>query len=58
MTRKSEIPLSEFHQETSELSLSKILAELKSPNRHPKGRALELLAIRLTRLNWISRIGS
>ncbi len=37
-------------KELFERSLSQILADLKSPDRHTRGRALELLAIYLTRL--------
>jgi len=37
-------------KEVFELPLAQILADLKSPNRHVKGKALELLAIYLTRL--------
>ncbi len=37
-------------KEVFELPLSQILADIKSPNKHIKGKALELLAIYLTRL--------
>jgi len=37
-------------KEVFELSLSQILADIKSPDKHVKGKALELLAIYLTRL--------
>ncbi len=37
-------------KEVFERPLSQILADLKSPNKHVKGKALELLAIYLTRL--------
>jgi len=37
-------------KEVFEHPLSQILADLKSPNKHVKGKALELLAIYLTRL--------
>jgi len=53
MTKKSEIPSYRYHQEISgpiERPLSQMLADLKSSNKHVKGRALELLAICLTHL--------
>jgi site-specific DNA-methyltransferase (cytosine-N4-specific) len=50
MLKRSEIPLPKFHQETPDPSLSQILTDLRSSDKHAKGKALELLAIRLTHL--------
>jgi site-specific DNA-methyltransferase (cytosine-N4-specific) len=53
MTKKSEIPFgapSSPNIELFELQLSQILADLRSSNKHIKGKSLELLAIYLTHL--------
>jgi hypothetical protein len=62
MAEKSAIPFgAQFSPNQVELPMSQILANLKSPSRHVKSDALELLAIHLSRLiglnlsSWLLR---